>query len=59
MPTGIFHAVVRGQLWAQVADAGEPIELGPGDIVMFPFGDNHLITDAPGRAHASRRIEPP
>ena len=51
MPTGIFHAVVRGQPWAQVADVGEPIELEPGDIVMFPFGDNHLITDAPGRAH--------
>ena len=51
MPTGIFHAVVRGQPWAQVADNGEPIELEPGDIVMFPFGDNHLITDAPGRAH--------
>ena len=51
MPTGIFHAVVRGQPWAQVADAGDPIELEPGDVVMFPFGDNHLITDAPGRAH--------
>lgn len=48
-PTGMFHAVVRGGAWAQLADGGEPVELGRGDIVLMPFGDNHLMTDAPQR----------
>ncbi len=51
MSTGIFHAVVRGHPWVQLADHGEPLELEPGDVVMFPFGDNHLITDVPGSPH--------
>lgn len=49
LPTGIFHAVVRGRAWARLADDGEPVELGRGDIVLMPFGDNHLMTDVPGR----------
>ena len=49
--SGIFHAVVRGQPWVQLAEGDEPVELEPGDIVLFPFGDNHLITDVPGRSH--------
>ena len=51
MPTGIFHAVVKGHPWAQLAEDGVPVELSPGDVVVFPFGDNHLITDAPDREH--------
>jgi len=46
--TGIFHAVVRGQPWIRLADGAGPVDLEPGDVVLFPFGDNHLITDAPG-----------
>lgn len=46
-PEGMFHAVVKGRAWAQLADGGEPVELGRGDIVLMPFGDNHLMTDAP------------
>ena len=49
--TGIFHAVVRGHPWVQLADGDHPIELEPGDVVVFPFGDNHLITDVPGAPH--------
>jgi AraC-like DNA-binding protein len=44
---GVFHAVVEGSAWARLADATDPVELQRGDVVMFPFGDNHLITDAP------------
>ena len=51
MQTGIFHVVLRGQPWAGLAGEGDPIELAPGDIVMFPFGDNHLITDTPDAPH--------
>ncbi len=43
---GVFHAVVRGRAWARLAGAGPPVELERGDIVVFPFGDNHHITSA-------------
>ena len=49
MATGIFHAVVRGRAWVRLAAGGEELELGPGDVVFMPFGDNHLITDVPDR----------
>lgn len=49
MPTGIFHAVVRGHAWVRLEDAEESTELVQGDIVLLPFGDNHLITDMPTR----------
>ncbi len=48
MSTGIFHAVVRGRAWVRLEDGGDPLELERGDIVLMPFGDNHLMTDAPG-----------
>ena len=46
MPSGIFHAVTQGNPWVQLSETGEATRLGPGDIVLFPFGDNHLITDS-------------
>ena len=45
MGKGVFHAVVRGRAWARLADSGTPVELERGDVVVFPFGDNHLISD--------------
>lgn len=51
MTRGVFHAVVQGSPWARLAQEGDPVELAPGDVVVFPFGDNHLITDSPGSAH--------
>jgi AraC-like DNA-binding protein len=50
MPTGIFHAVVNGRAYARLAANGAPIVLERGDIVMAPFGDNHLLSDEPDRA---------
>lgn len=49
LPHGVFHAVTSGRAWAKLAEGGDPIALERGDIVVFPFGDNHFITDAPGR----------
>lgn len=49
MSTGVFHAVVRGRAYAQLADSGPAVALDPGDVVLIPFGDNHLMTDAVGR----------
>ena len=49
MSTGIFHAVVRGRAFAQLAEGGPTVELERGDVVLMPFGDNHLMTDQPSR----------
>lgn len=42
-----FHGVVRGSCWA--ARVGEPaVRLHEGDVVMFPHGDAHVMSSAPG-----------
>jgi AraC-like DNA-binding protein len=42
-----FHGIVRGSCWA--ARVGEPaIRLHEGDVVMFPQGDAHVMSSAPG-----------
>lgn len=47
--SGIFHAVVRGRAYARLAAGGDTAVLERGDIVMMPFGDNHLMMDEPER----------
>jgi AraC-like DNA-binding protein len=43
----IYHLLAEGRAWAQVGN--EPrMELAPGDIVIFPHGDSHLMGN--GRA---------
>lgn len=48
-----FHALISGAGWgAAVGDA--PVRLQAGDVVLFPHGDPHVISSAPGmRAAAS------
>ena len=42
-----FHGVARGSCWAGIV--GEPpIRLSEGDIVLFPQGDHHVMSSAPG-----------
>jgi len=42
-----FHALVNGSCWAGII--GEPpIRLEPGDVVLFPQGDAHTMSSAPG-----------
>ena len=42
-----YHLIARGSGWA--ATAGEPpVRLNSGDIVMFPRGDSHVLSSAPG-----------
>jgi AraC-like DNA-binding protein len=42
-----FHAVLSGECWA--AAIGEaPVRLGAGDLVLFPHGDAHAVSSAPG-----------
>lgn len=42
-----FHGVVEGACWAAVL--GEPpVRLEAGDVVLFPQGDAHVVSSAPG-----------
>jgi AraC-like DNA-binding protein len=42
-----YHLIVRGAGWA-ATDGEPPVRLAQGDIVMFPRGDGHVISSAPG-----------
>lgn len=48
-----YHVVTRGACWGAIA--GEtPVRLEAGDVILFPHGDAHVISSAPGlRASAS------
>jgi len=42
-----YHVIIKGSGWAAIA--GEPpVRLEAGDIVMFPHGDAHVLSSAPG-----------
>jgi uncharacterized cupin superfamily protein len=42
-----FHGLVEGSCWAAIT--GEPpIRLSAGDLVLFPQGDAHVMSSAPG-----------
>ncbi|HET7226573.1 MAG TPA: AraC family transcriptional regulator [Candidatus Eisenbacteria bacterium] len=42
-----FHGVARGSCWAAIVGQ-EPIRLHEGDVVLFPHGDHHVMSSAPG-----------
>ncbi len=42
-----YHFVAKGGGWA-ATDREPPVRLAAGDIVMFPRGDPHVISSAPG-----------
>jgi AraC-like DNA-binding protein len=42
-----FHLVVSGFCWGGLAD-GSPIRLAAGDVIVFPQGDSHVVSSAPG-----------
>lgn len=42
-----YHMVAKGNGWAAVAGQS-PVRLAAGDIVMFPRGDAHVMSSAPG-----------
>ncbi len=42
-----FHALAEGACWAAIV--GEPpVRLHAGDLVLFPQGDRHVMSSAPG-----------
>jgi len=43
----IFHLLTEGRGYARIEKNGRPVSLSPGDIVMFPHGDAHLLGNGP------------
>jgi len=42
-----YHALVSGQCWAALVGQS-PARLSSGDVVLFPHGDAHVVSSAPG-----------
>jgi AraC-like DNA-binding protein len=42
-----FHGVASGSCWAAIIGE-EPMRLHEGDIILFPQGDHHVLSSAPG-----------
>jgi AraC-like DNA-binding protein len=42
-----FHSLARGSCWAAIAGES-PIRLNAGDVILFPQGDAHVMSSAPG-----------
>jgi AraC-like DNA-binding protein len=42
-----YHFLMEGHAWAQMA-GGEPLYLRAGDLLIFPQGDAHILSSAPG-----------
>ena len=42
-----YHLIAKGNGWA-ATDGEPPVRLASGDIVMFPRGDAHILSSAPG-----------
>ena len=42
-----YHVVTQGTCWGWVLDE-PPVHLSAGDIIVFPHGDAHVMSSAPG-----------
>lgn len=42
-----YHVVTSGNCWGGIVDE-EPIRLTTGDVIVFPQGDAHVLSSAPG-----------
>jgi AraC-like DNA-binding protein len=42
-----YHAVIAGGCWASLDDES-PVRLAAGDVIVFPHGDPHAMSSAPG-----------
>src|SRR3954462_6264259 len=42
-----YHLIARGSCWGQAIGA-EPVLLREGDLIVFPQGDPHVLSSAPG-----------
>ena len=51
-----YHMFAKGNGWAAV-DGLPPVRLQAGDVVLFPQGDRHVVSSAPGLTPGERRPE--
>ena len=42
-----FHGIVKGSCWGAIAGES-PVRLESGDVILFPQGDPHVMSSAPG-----------
>ncbi|HEY2434067.1 MAG TPA: AraC family transcriptional regulator [Vicinamibacterales bacterium] len=42
-----YHLIARGNCWGHAVGA-DPIALREGDLIVFPQGDGHVLSSAPG-----------
>ena len=42
-----YHVVTKGTCWCGIVGE-EPVQLSAGDVIVFPHGDPHVISSAPG-----------
>ena len=45
--SGLFHVVVDGECWLKAINQTSAIHLKEGDVVAFPTGGSHWISDTP------------
>ena len=51
-----YHLIAQGTCWGHPV-GGEPLRLQQGDLVVFPQGDPHVLSSAPGmRAEPDRSL---
>lgn len=46
-----FHLVVQGRCHVTLA-SGRTVDIGPGDLILIPRGQEHILADSPGRTPA-------
>jgi AraC-like DNA-binding protein len=51
-----YHMFAKGNGWAAV-DGLPPVRLQAGDVVLFPQGDRHVVSSAPGLMPGEQRPE--
>ncbi len=42
-----YHVITRGSCWGAIVGE-QPVCLDEGDVIMFPHGDAHVMSSAPG-----------
>ncbi|MFG2603767.1 AraC family transcriptional regulator [Streptomyces sp. NPDC048514] len=54
-----FHVVLSGACLLLPDGGGDPVTLGPGDVVLLPHGTGHVLADATAGAAGARRAAVP
>ncbi|BAZ21555.1 AraC family transcriptional regulator [Kalymmatonema gypsitolerans NIES-4073] len=44
-----FHIVAEGTCWVEIDGCSQSKQLSEGDIIVFPYGSSHILSDQPGK----------